>query len=923
MNLCEKEKAMRQRGTAIIERDGKILLVRDRGARSWSLPGGGIKRHEPSMSAASREASEELGVRITRGKRLPMCDFQSRHNYHRVSAVKISGDPKINLHELEDMMWWDGEESIPMYDHVRVILDKYRKNYPKAAFRMSSSPSESEAKMAGIGTGKIVSTYIRPRLEEISRDDLDRRMKLFNGTKISQNVYVLRTEKSRILPKTYMTDVVFHKMGKYFIANIPTDKNGNISQLNMAERLLDTDSGDRTGHMRNVMIDCSVDALKVATLKEKAQIYNWWIYPNESDVEKIDDSKTMIAEILGKGTKWGRMKCLIVGGTQDQREKIAKDITANFTIREKRIINNCLIEIAPSNRSYAGCFQGTTDSAGNIMGTPKIVVTDPYVKNSDVIIHESVHALRQFDQSRDKRLQAVKHYWGRDHDLEESLTEAETTGRQKPFEKGDNYKAGYYHHIRIPGKSSGELVKEDRITLTGSFEKAKKGKRVQKSVIVKFPMMNISKLKMKGDAEAVDTFYELDRKVAGGKTVTSHIQLFKPDATTKDDRAQDRALDAETSGEIREWKDGKLEVIDKGEPMNAYEYGQRGYKNGLKASAQDKEFQEKFLKGKAVGDPESKKALEDWMRGWTKAHYDDHPVPKTKAEYDSDPYWRSKQAEYTEKMKPYQQKFDANIKKVNDQFMAGKMSLKEMNAKHDELNRELEEKADMIRSEMGFPTAKSSSVVKGKRSGKQMVQDVMNEVIIYGGLPVRRADVYKDALKETGDKKAADMFAFGSQTKLAPEGTVPFTYDQLQDLRKKPMGTPPAKKKDEIEWTKEGYGWTKDNRLVYPSGTQLGRVHHMADNNEWWAIVGGSVIGVHKSKKAAMDHVERLSPKSPETLMKEKSTGKSSMPVRNRSENFRRPSEKPKKRKKKPKNQGKFGPYFTKGGRISKRPIRG
>jgi hypothetical protein len=51
----------------------------------------------------------------------------------------------------------------------------------------------------------------------------------------------------------------------------------------------------------------------------------------------------------------------------------------------------------------------------------------------------------------------------------------------------------------------------------------------------------------------------------------------------------------------------------------------------------------------------------------------------------------------------------------------------------------------------------------------------MNEVIIYGGLPLRRADVYRDAFHKAGNNKAADMFAFGQNAKIAPERVIPFT----------------------------------------------------------------------------------------------------------------------------------------------------
>lgn len=46
------------------------------------------------------------------------------------------------------------------------------------------------------------------------------------------------------------------------------------------------------------------------------------------------------------------------------------------------------------------------------------------------------------------------------------------------------------------------------------------------------------------------------------------------------------------------------------------------------------------------------------------------------------------------------------------------------------------------------------------KSGKALTNAFMSEIIIYGGVPMRRSDVYKDALSQTGSTKAADIFAF-------------------------------------------------------------------------------------------------------------------------------------------------------------------
>ena len=58
----------------------------------------------------------------------------------------------------------------------------------------------------------------------------------------------------------------------------------------------------------------------------------------------------------------------------------------------------------------------------------------------------------------------------------------------------------------------------------------------------------------------------------------------------------------------------------------------------------------------------------------------------------------------------------------------------------------------------------------------------LTEVVLYGGLPVRRCDVYQDVLKRTGSTKAADLFTFGPRRKLARPGAIPLTREELAKL---------------------------------------------------------------------------------------------------------------------------------------------
>lgn len=52
--------------TAVFDEQGRILLVRKAyGARTWTLPGGGLDGDESPMAAAERETLEEAGLEVT------------------------------------------------------------------------------------------------------------------------------------------------------------------------------------------------------------------------------------------------------------------------------------------------------------------------------------------------------------------------------------------------------------------------------------------------------------------------------------------------------------------------------------------------------------------------------------------------------------------------------------------------------------------------------------------------------------------------------------------------------------------------------------------------------------------------------------------------------------------------------------------
>ena len=117
---------MRQRGVAVVIRHSKVLLVRDRGKHRFSLPGGSIKRGEPTTSAAARELYEELGLHPIKVTRRRDCDFKSPVTNHRVCLIQASGNPHLRGLELDKFIWWDMKKPVPVYAHVTRILSKLK-----------------------------------------------------------------------------------------------------------------------------------------------------------------------------------------------------------------------------------------------------------------------------------------------------------------------------------------------------------------------------------------------------------------------------------------------------------------------------------------------------------------------------------------------------------------------------------------------------------------------------------------------------------------------------------------------------------------------------------------------------------------------------------------------------------------------------
>lgn len=119
----------RARATAIVRRNGDLLLVQERGFHQFSLPGGGVHDGETPEEAVARELEEETGLSAVAVKSLPQCATSDTYNTYLVFEVMAKGDLRMDHIELDGLRWWDGSEPVPLFGYVHRILA--RLHWPK------------------------------------------------------------------------------------------------------------------------------------------------------------------------------------------------------------------------------------------------------------------------------------------------------------------------------------------------------------------------------------------------------------------------------------------------------------------------------------------------------------------------------------------------------------------------------------------------------------------------------------------------------------------------------------------------------------------------------------------------------------------------------------------------------------------------
>ena len=114
------EPQLRDRATAVVIRDGKVLLVHGRNP-TFAMPGGGIEPGESADCAAMRELFEETGLKASQTKFL----FILETAIHRHHVVLIEADGEVDAGpEINEFRWWDKKKNLPIYSHVESILER-------------------------------------------------------------------------------------------------------------------------------------------------------------------------------------------------------------------------------------------------------------------------------------------------------------------------------------------------------------------------------------------------------------------------------------------------------------------------------------------------------------------------------------------------------------------------------------------------------------------------------------------------------------------------------------------------------------------------------------------------------------------------------------------------------------------------------
>jgi len=108
----------------LLERDGRLLMLRQPHREGWSLPGGLLSRGESAADAVQRELVEEIGVRVLVGRPITVVVDSPLRRVDVIFRVEVTGDIGERVGgEATSARWLDPNEILEVDAPTRQILD--------------------------------------------------------------------------------------------------------------------------------------------------------------------------------------------------------------------------------------------------------------------------------------------------------------------------------------------------------------------------------------------------------------------------------------------------------------------------------------------------------------------------------------------------------------------------------------------------------------------------------------------------------------------------------------------------------------------------------------------------------------------------------------------------------------------------------
>lgn len=111
---------LQPRATVVAVNQEGVLLVKQSGNTLWALPGGRIAETETPIERAAHYVGQATGLRITSLRFVGQ--YEGRVSANQVFLAETEGDLQPDRQYIQEARWWDGEEDLPLQDHVNAIL---------------------------------------------------------------------------------------------------------------------------------------------------------------------------------------------------------------------------------------------------------------------------------------------------------------------------------------------------------------------------------------------------------------------------------------------------------------------------------------------------------------------------------------------------------------------------------------------------------------------------------------------------------------------------------------------------------------------------------------------------------------------------------------------------------------------------------